>query len=90
MKSHEIKLPFSKPQKCVVTKCTFPENNIRYEKNPWTTSETLQSFRFDFMSKVPGIHEGKIYIEDENKIHAFNVTIMVLQGVTATIDVRSV
>jgi hypothetical protein len=30
IKRYELKLPFVKPQKCVVTKCTFQQKNIKY------------------------------------------------------------
>lgn len=46
IKKYELKLPFSRPQKCTVTKCTFPIKNIKYEKNFSYSSESNCYFRF--------------------------------------------
>lgn len=53
---HEIKMPFVKAQKCSVLKCTFSPNNIRYEKNFWYGTEASCAFKFEFLSKIPGIY----------------------------------
>jgi hypothetical protein len=34
---------------------------------------------------VPGVYEGKIYIEDELKIHAFSITVVVTQSIEGII-----
>ena len=49
-------MPFVKPQKCVVTKCTFSPNNIRYDKTFWYNNESTCLFKFEFISKIPGIY----------------------------------
>ena len=57
-------MPFAKAQKCTVTKCTFSPQNIKYDKNFIYTTESSCNFKFEFLAKIPGIYEGKIYIED--------------------------
>lgn len=89
IKRYELRLPFVKPQKCVVTKCTFHPKNIKYEKYFSYNNETNCVFKFDFFTKIPGIYEGKIYLEDDFKIHAFNINISVSQNVEGVIEIKS-
>lgn len=39
---------------------------------------------------MPGIYEGKIQIEDETKLHAFNITIIVTQSIAGVIEIKSI
>ena len=79
-KKYEIKFELNslKNHKCNVIKCSLPSENIEYEKSLWVNgSETSAIFKFIFKSKFPKIYEGRIHIEDDGKVHAYQVKIAV-------------
>lgn len=78
-KVYNLKIPFTKAKRFQIIKNTLA--NAKYDKNFSIQNESNSFFKFEFAAKFPGLYEGIIHIEDDEKIHAYQIIVNVDESI---------
>lgn len=68
----------------------FTLQEAKYDKTFHVSNEANSFFKFDFSAKFPGLYEGVIHIEDEDKIHAYQILMNVEESIEAEIKIEAI
>ena len=79
-------MPTNKNSKCVVN--SFTLDGAVFEKYFSVTYENHQ-FKFKFTPKLVGSHEGKLYIEDDQKTYVYRIVICVRDVIEGELKIRT-